>query len=110
VQAGTPRPHPWLDYHRVLYLSTECLGLCHPVDLEGYWNGDRKVFCSPEDFQLVAGKEQMLVGGTRKVGYFLESLFVTSKQQKSIFLHGHEYVVGLVLEVGFEKIYIVGRL
>jgi len=85
-------------------MSTQCLGFCHPIDLEGFWNGDIKVFCSSEDLQFVAGKEQMVVRGTRKAGYFLESLSVTSKQQKSIFLHGHEYVVGVAVEVGLEKI------
>jgi len=34
----------------------------------------------------------------------LESRTVTSKQQKSIFLHGHKYVVGVAVEVGLEKI------
>jgi hypothetical protein len=85
-------------------MSTQCLGFCQPIDLEGFWNGDIKVFCSSEDLQFVAGKEQMVVRGTRKVGYFLESLTVTSKQQKSIFLHGHKYVVGVAVEVGLEKI------
>jgi hypothetical protein len=85
-------------------MFTQCLGFCHPIDLEGFWNGDIKVFCSSEDPQFVAGKEQMVVGGTRKAGYFLESLPVTSKQQQSIFLHGHEYVVAVAFEVGLEKI------
>jgi hypothetical protein len=52
----------------------------------------------------------MVVVGTRKAGYLLESLSVTSKQQKSIFLHGHEYVVGMAVEVGLEKIRIAGGL
>jgi hypothetical protein len=52
----------------------------------------------------------MVVGGTRKAGYFLEPLSVTSKQQKSIFLHGHEYVMRMVVEVCLEKVQIVGRL
>jgi hypothetical protein len=104
LQACTARPHPWLDHHRILKLSTQCLGFCHPIDLEGSWSGDVKVFGSSNDLQFVVGKEQMVVGGTRKAGYFLESLSVTSKQQKSIFLHGHEYVVRMVVEVCLEKI------
>jgi hypothetical protein len=76
-------------------LFTKWLGFCHVVDLEGSWNGDIKVFCSSEHLQFVAGKEQMVVGGTREAGYILESFPVTGKQKKSIFLHGHEYVVGM---------------
>jgi hypothetical protein len=37
----------------------------------------------------------MVVGGTREAGYILEFFPVTGKQKKSIFLHGHEYVVGM---------------
>jgi hypothetical protein len=35
----TARAHPWLDHHRVLQMSSQCLGFCHPIDLEGFWDG-----------------------------------------------------------------------
>jgi hypothetical protein len=72
----------------------------------GYLQG----FGSSQHLQFVPCNEEIFVAGKRESRESGKSLPMLSKQEKGIFLHGHEHLVGIMSEIIFEKIHILGWL